>query len=237
LNAGSEFPRYAVYFVPAAETALYRFGAATLGYDCYTGVDLPAPDAPPLDAGAWRALTHEPRRYGFHATLKAPFRLAAEHGEAELIAEIERFARTIGAVPAIVPEVELLGNFIAIVPGSANAEVGELAASCVTRLDRFRAPMGEGERKRRLAARLTAQQIAYLEQWGYAYVFDQFRFHMTLTGAIAADRAEPVLSWLRDCFGKAHGKRPIPIDRLALLRQDRPDARFAVIAAAPIGTR
>ena len=30
-------PRYAVYFVPAADSDLYRFGSAVLQYDGYTG--------------------------------------------------------------------------------------------------------------------------------------------------------------------------------------------------------
>ena len=92
-------PRYAIYFVPAAETALYRFGAAVLGYDCFTGVEIPTPDVLPVDAGAWRELIHEPRRYGFHATMKAPFRLAAGRTEAELIDAFEDFARTIDTAP------------------------------------------------------------------------------------------------------------------------------------------
>jgi hypothetical protein len=56
--------RYAIYFVPAADTALYRFGAAVLGFDCFTGADIPTLDARPVDACAWHELTHEPRRYG-----------------------------------------------------------------------------------------------------------------------------------------------------------------------------
>ena len=54
---------------------LYRFGSGVLGYDCYTGSDLPRPADLDIDEADWRALTEEPRRYGFHATLKAPFGL------------------------------------------------------------------------------------------------------------------------------------------------------------------
>src|SRR5215471_9339235 len=68
-------PRYAIYFVPPADCALYRFGAGVLGYDCYTGERLRHPQYIALSASEWAQLTHEPRKYGFHATLKAPFRL------------------------------------------------------------------------------------------------------------------------------------------------------------------
>ena len=34
-------PRYAIYFVPPAEGALYRFGDfGVIGYDCYSGREL-----------------------------------------------------------------------------------------------------------------------------------------------------------------------------------------------------
>jgi putative phosphonate metabolism protein len=228
-------PRYAIYFVPVADSPLYRFGAAALGYDCFTGADIPTFDTLPVDAAAWRTMTDEPRRYGFHATLKAPFRLAAERDEAELLDTFAAFSGAIESFPTIVPAVRLLGRFVAIVPASAKLALDRLAASCVTHFDGFRAPLSDTERGRRLAAHLTAAQIANVERWGYPYVFDEFRFHMTLTGTLAADRQGPLLAYLLESFARVCGEHPIPIDRLALLRQDRADARFAVIADAPIG--
>ena len=90
-------PRYAVYFVPAAQSALYRFGASLLGYDCYTGTEIAFPQALPVPEPAWREMTQEPRRYGFHATLKAPFHLADGAGEAALIEAFHAFCRSTAA--------------------------------------------------------------------------------------------------------------------------------------------
>jgi putative phosphonate metabolism protein len=226
--------RYAIYFVPAADTALYRFGAAALGYDSFTGADLPTFDALPVDAAKWRDLTREPRRYGFHATLKAPFRLAAGRTEAELIGELEKFAASIDVAPAIEPSVRLLQRFIAIVPVAPAPGVGRLAASCVTQFDAFRAPLDDADRNRRLVVHLTAQQAEYVERWGYPYVFDEFRFHLTLTGMLSGNIQGPVLSHLRDRFERCHGDGPISINRLALLRQDNSGARFVVLAHCAI---
>jgi hypothetical protein len=83
-------PRYALYFVPPADSALYRFGAGFLGYDCYTGERLRHPQDIALTASEWEQFTHEPRKYGFHATLKAPFRLLPPFTEMELTPELER---------------------------------------------------------------------------------------------------------------------------------------------------
>jgi len=223
-------PRYAIYFVPDPDTAFYRFGAAALGYDCFTGADIPTLDALPVDAGAWRELTREPRRYGFHATLKAPFRLAEGRTEAELIGEFAEFSSQIDIAATIEPMVCLWQGFVAIVPVTVRPGLDRLAASCVKHFDGFRAALTGADRSRRFAAHLTARQIGHLERWGYPYVFEDFRFHMTLTGALSGGCQEPMLAYLQGGFAGSHGDGPIRIDRLALLRQDNPGARFVVLA-------
>src|SRR5579862_9824203 len=90
--------RYAIYFTPPSGTALGRLGAGVLGYDCTSGTDAPQPAIGDIAPGALHALTAEPRRYGFHATLVAPFRLAAA-SEAELLAAAAAFAKTRPRVP------------------------------------------------------------------------------------------------------------------------------------------
>src|SRR5215468_4687119 len=139
-------PRYAIYFVPDPDTALYHFGSAVLGYDCFTGAEIPPLDALPVDADRWRKLTREPRRYGFHATLKAPFQLAAGRTEAELINEFVAFSTTIDIAPTFEPAVCLLQRFVAIVPASVSAALDRLAASCVEHFDGFRAPLTSADR-------------------------------------------------------------------------------------------
>src|ERR1700681_4734773 len=89
LGAG---PRFAIYFVPAADTALYRFGAAVLGYDCYTGAGVDRLRDVGLTEAEWAALTAEPRTYGFHATLKAPFQLRGEFDHDDLLPEVRALA-------------------------------------------------------------------------------------------------------------------------------------------------
>ena len=222
-------PRYAIYFVPAAQSALYRCGSAILGYDCYTGAALDFPPEVSENVPAWRELTAEPRRYGFHATLKAPFRLPQSRSESELIDALHRFADSGRAVPAIEIAVKLLGAFIALVPLEAAPALDALAASCTTAFDRFRAAPSERERARRIAAGLSQNQIENLDRFGYPYVFSEFRFHMTLTGKVAAPQRAATLAVLQACTKRMAADAPLAVDRLALVKQDSATAPFRVL--------
>jgi hypothetical protein len=231
-------PRYAVYFVPAADSAIYRFGRAVLQYDCYSGEAVPPPDEFAADGEAsreiWRKATDEPRRYGFHATLKAPFHLSSSCTEAQLVGAVENFA-ALGRGPAnLTPVVQMLSGFTAVVPERADPAIAALAADCTTIFDAFRAPMSPQERARRLASGLNQSQIENLDRWGYPYLFADFRFHMTLTGKIEANRRDRTLATLRAIFQRICGSPVVAVDRLALVRQDTPASAFRVLSVAPL---
>ena len=233
-DGAEPWTRYAIYFVPAPDSALYRFGSSVLGYDCYSGNDvLPAAEFA-ADARLWRELTQEPRRYGFHATLKAPFHLSPACTEAQLASAFTSFAALGHSVGRLAPEVALLSGFAAVVPRASSDAVAALADKCTTMFDAFRAPMSARERARRVAANLSQSQMHNLERWGYPYLFRDFRFHMTLTGKVAGKRAQAVLARLRAGFAKAWGERELAIDRLALLRQDGEHTPFRVIREAEL---
>jgi putative phosphonate metabolism protein len=227
----ANFPRYAIYYVPAQGSALDRFGSALLGYDVRDGADLPFPDG--IGLPDWRELTEDPRRYGFHATLKAPMTLAPDRSEDELVAACAAFAATPRPIPAIKPIVDSIEGFIAIIPAAPTAALQDLAADCVRDFDSFRAPLTEADRARRNPSRLNPRQRDYLDQWGYPYVFEEFRFHMTLTGRLDDARRAPVLEMLRDRFAHT-GLKELSIDRIALFRQDTADRRFGVIGDWPL---
>jgi putative phosphonate metabolism protein len=225
-------PRYAVFFVPPAESDLYQFGSSVLGYDCYSGEAVARPRELAGNEPEWRSLTDEPRRYGFHATLKAPFHLSPAFTELQLIEAVRGFALSQHTVPTIAPAVELLGGFAALVPREAEPRVETLAARCTTELDSFRAPMSAQERGRRMAVGLSQAQIEHLDRWGYPYVLGEYRFHMTLTGRVDRDRREAVLTGLRQSFARRCGESRIPIDRLALLKQHGLRTPFRMLTEA-----
>jgi hypothetical protein len=230
-------PRYAVYFVPHPETALYRFGAEVLGFDCYTGGDVDHEPDLGMSHREWSDLTREPRTYGFHATLKAPFHLAPDYVEADLVEAFWTFTAKPRRALCITPSVELLEHFAAIVPRQVSPDIHAFANACVSAFDRFRAQMTSQERARRLRHNVSARQIANIDRWGYPYVFEDFRFHMTLTGPIRRDQGPPILSLLRARFSARCGEASLPIDHIALLRQDTPTARFRVISHSGVSIR
>jgi putative phosphonate metabolism protein len=224
----ASFPRYAIYHAAARGGKLDRFGAALLGYDAWTGEELPFPDGVAQIIPDWRDLTQDPRKYGFHATLKAPMALAHGKTEAELLAACEAFVETPRPIPVVTPVVNSISGFIAVVPAEPSAELERLAADCVSTFDSFRAPFTPEERARRNASKLTSRQREYLDRWGYPYVMEEFRFHMTLTGRLGAERREPVLTTLRERFA-AIGLTRLAIDGIALFRQDEAASRFRIV--------
>jgi len=230
----ADSPRYAIYYAPAPGSDLDRFGAHLLGYDAFSGQDLPFPDGILQAAPDWRGLTGDPRKYGFHATLKAPLSLAPGRTEAELVSACETFAATARAIPVIGPVVGSISGFIAVIPAEPPAELIRLAADCVTAFDSFRAPLTEADRARRSPSQLTPRQREHLDRWGYPYVMDDFRFHMTLTGRVGAKRREALLAMLRDRFA-ALGVTSLAIDAIALCRQEAPDLRFRIIGRWKFG--
>ena len=222
------FPRYAIYYVSAPGSDLDRFGARLLGYDAFSGADLPFPDGVTQMAPDWRELTRDPRKYGFHATLKAPLSLARGKTETELLAACEAFAGTPRPIPVIRPVVSSISGFIAVVPAEPSAGLERLAADCTSAFDKFRAPLTPEDRARRNPSALTPRQCEHLDRWGYPYVMEDFRFHMTLTGRLEAERREAVLAMLRKRFSEI-GLRTLAVDRIAIFRQENAESRFRVL--------
>jgi putative phosphonate metabolism protein len=223
----TSFPRYAIYYVPAASDPLYRLGAQALGYDGFTGNEVSFPREITEQFSDWFEVTTDPRKYGFHATLKAPFALAPGRTEANLLNAFAAFAAP--ATPKIPLVVSTISSFIAVTPAAPSAELSALAQICVEAFDTFRAPLTDHDRARRRPDRLTERQRAYLDRWGYPYVAEEFRFHMTLTGSLPRQRHEMIVPMLQALFAGITAT-PRPIDRIALFYQPDAASRFRIIA-------
>ena len=151
--------RFAVYFTPAPDAPLARFGAAALGYDCVTGEAIPQLALAGIDPAQAARAAIEPARYGFHPTLMAPFELADGRSAEELAAAIDTVAASRSAVSLGLLKVASIGRFVALVPAGPQDAVAQLAADCLHAFDRFRAPISRHDRERRLASRLTGYAV------------------------------------------------------------------------------
>lgn len=229
------FPRYAIYFAAGADNGLSRFGAELLGYDAYAGDEVSFPQEALHVAPDWRDITSDPRKYGFHATLKAPINLCSGKTEDELARAMEEFSRKPRIIPQITPVVRSIGSFVAIVPRDPCPDLQKLAADCVTAFDDFRAPLTPEDRERRNVSALTDVQVMHLDRWGYPYVFEDFRFHMTLTGSLSPEPRAKILAALQKRF-VALDFQSVSVDRLALLRQSDATSNFTVLSDWPLGT-
>lgn len=220
-----DWRRYAIYYTPAGPLAV--FGARWLGWDIAAGkaIDVKQPHV--------EALTRSPRRYGFHATLKAPFRLAPDSDQESLLSDLRALAAD---QPAIALEGGLrlasLDGFPALIPARPDAALQDLAARVVRDLDRHRAPLTAEDRARRNPERLSQPQRNLLDRWGYPFVMGQFRFHMTLGGRLPPARIEAVIGALNPHLAPLL-PAPQPIDALTLVGEDSL-GRFHQIARLPL---
>lgn len=179
------------------------------------------------------AITVDARRYGFHATLKAPFRLADGRSLDELETAVARFAAERPVVSAPRLSLTRIGRFFALTPGAAAEPLYALAAEVVKGFDEFRAPTSAAELARRDPAGMTERQRELFARWGYPYVLDEFRFHLTLTDRIAPERQAAVESVLAEWFGDVLG-RTLPVDALAIFTEAEPGAPFELRSAHPL---
>ena len=228
--------RYAIYFTPGQNDPLTRIAASWLGRDPFTSAQPPAPAVTHLSPAEIAYHTASARRYGFHATLKAPFQLAEGETEAELDRALESFAA--GVDPILLSKLTpaRIDGFLALVPSGPAPDLDRFAGEVVVAFDRFRAPLSDGEIKRRNPDALSPEEFRNLLQWGYPYVFESFRFHMTLTGRVADADLARVRAAIDEVFAPTL-ERPATVDGLALFVEPEPGAPFVVKSWYGLGRR
>lgn len=230
-------PRYAIYFAPAPDSALWQLGSAWLGRDAWRHCAVPAPMLANIREDSLRAFTQHPRRYGFHATLKAPFHLADPGGIDELLEDVEQFAarESCFALPGL--KLAELDDFLALVPMHGSERLADLERRCVMRFDAHRRPLSDADLARRRAKPLTPLEDAMLVRWGYPHVLDAFRLHFTLTDAFTGAHPRFIDQVRAEALRIFAGEleRPQPFDALSVFEESRPGADFELIARMPFG--
>jgi putative phosphonate metabolism protein len=218
----------ALYWAPEQDDPLHGRGSAWLGRDAATGAALAQPAVDGVDLAA---LTADPCGYGLHATLKPPFRPA--RGYDALLADATAFAAATAAFDLPPLAVQDLDGFLALRETAPCSALHAFADACVTTLDAHRAPPTEAEIARRRPDRLSEAQRALLMRWGYPHVFDEWRFHVTLTRRLSPGEKAAVLPAVTAFLGDAPG-RARRVAALSVFVQAAAGAPFTIAARLPL---
>lgn len=212
-----QMSRFAVYFAPRPGAFADR-AAEWLGRDALTGARLRQPDLPGLHWPA-PAITKDPRRYGFHGTIRAPFRLAEGITAAAAAGVVARLAAGLAPVTCDRLRLQNLHGFLALTPDGSGEALMALAAAVVEGTEALRAPLTGSELARRQSAGLSPRQSELLDRWGYPYVMEEFRFHLTLTERLPPDQAPVAMAALWAHFSPVL-PRPFAIEDLCLFGEE-----------------
>ncbi len=213
--------RYAVYWTPDPAHPLWQAGCEWLGRDPVS----------PLPSGPAREATDGPRRYGFHATLKAPLALNPDHDASSFVDAVGALAARTRCFMMPVLQVDRLGSFLALRPTHhllPEHPLRRLADSCVCDLDPWRALPDETELRRRMAdPALSTTQREALARWGYPHVFEHWRFHMSLSDPLADDdpRREALQAAAQRHFAQALAE-PLPCASICIFAEPATGAPF-----------
>ena len=221
--------RYAIYFAPLPDTLWWQAGSAWLGRCAASQALLPQPVIAGVSDAELLALTAAPRRYGWHATLKAPFTLKNGVNVQTLREALQSLAQEMVAFDLPPLQASCLDDFLALVPqGNCNA-LHAVAHACVTELHPLAAPLSPAELQRRRKANLSSGQDALLVRWGYPYVMEYFRFHCSLTGSLQGVKAQQVQA-LQDAAQAWFGALPrCRFDSLALFAEPTAGADMVLV--------
>lgn len=215
--------RLALYFAPPSDSPWWQAGCAWLGRDPESGLPLPAPCP---------ELIQEPRRYGWHGTLVAPFACAQGVSHEDVLAAARNWALDVQPFELPLQAVQM-GSFVALRAARPedDARLREVAAGALDALASLRRRASAEANARRTKPGMSARQIALLHTWDYPYVLEEFRFHMTVSDSLAnaADRER-----IEDRWGE-HVRQlgPIPFHGAALFVEPEPGGPFSLWQRIP----
>jgi putative phosphonate metabolism protein len=219
--------RAALYWAPERTDTLCAAGNAWLGRDPELGAVVPQP---PL-AGILE-ITEAPRVYGFHATLRPPMRLAT--GWDEFMDAAERLAASLRPFDLPPLSVRDMDGFLALGPRAASPALQALADACVRETEPHRLPPTPAELARRRAAGLSPEEERLLQRWGYPYVMQCWRFHMTLSRRLPPKEMAAWQTAAEDHFAAALAV-PRRVEDIAVFTQRSPDAPFLIAHRLKLG--
>jgi hypothetical protein len=222
--------RYALYFCPEAGSALERAASSWLGRSVF---EKRAKAQPPADGLDLALHTSAPRRYGFHATIVAPFELAPHTSLSKLCQLVEGFCKTQEPFDLPLLNLRRLNSFLALTPENTPFKANALAANLVRTVKPLQAELSLEDIKRRLKSGLSQRQRQNLEDWNYPHVFEDYQLHFTLTNALDDDEAEAIIPLAQSHFRKAL-QQPLKVNQIALFVEHERGAAFHIEQFFPL---
>ena len=207
--------RFAHYYTPGPDTVLAEAASTWLGRDHENrGSSMIVTKT--LGNERFAQLTQAPFHYGFHGTLKPPFRLHDATSKKLLCEELDHFCNQRSSFILEGLEIGWIGKFLCLRPVKSSEKMNKLAWDAVRQFDSFREDMSFTELERRRTQGLTPQQDALLLQWGYPYVMDEFRFHLTLSSKIEDAQERTMLEEEARRHFSSDLLQEIPVDGMSL---------------------
>lgn len=227
--------RFALYFTPNSNSLLYQIASNWLQYDAYMENSFESFSSGKvfLDCTVYENHIKNASKYGFHATLKPPFRLKENQTQEQLIQAISSFCLKNQAIACGKLQLTTLGNFIALVLEKSCPQLNKLAQQCVETFEPFRAELNSQEIQKRNPEQLTKRQQILFKQWGYPYVDDEYRFHLTLTDQMHTEQLAVVKKHLQELFLPELDK-DLRVDAIHLFHQENSQSRFKIIRSFPL---
>lgn len=220
--------RYAIFYVPEQGSLFNLAGSSWLGRDAYDGGTFAQPNVGELKPWQVAERTLNARRYGFHATLKAPAPLADHVTETDYVSAVAEFCKITPAVVLPNVEVRAFSSIFAIVPEARFAPLNELEKNIVMHFEPWRGGLNSEAMENRRLGKLTERQITNLERWGYAHCLDEFKFHMTLSDRIPEAEQPAFVAAMIKHFAE-FDNATLSIDRLGIFVEVEPGAPFRIL--------
>ncbi|SHN61465.1 DUF1045 domain-containing protein, partial [Desulfovibrio litoralis] len=228
--------RYALYFVPQQKTLLSALANGLLGRDIFSNTSVPFHCFKEISQQELEIATEEPRKYGLHATLKAPFYLKDNMTEQGLCLALEEFSKKQSSVYCPKLNLKNIDNFLGLTPAvltkseiNAQEEISCFAFNIVKEFDKFRAELSEADLIRRKKQLLSLKQLEYLERFGYPFVADEYRFHLTLTSRILDTEKNKIFFNVFQTYLKEVLDQALFIDNITLcVQSEETDNKFKV---------
>jgi putative phosphonate metabolism protein len=234
-EADKNASRYGIYFSPSQGSLLEILGCRWLGRVAESGESGDQFLHDTMKHEEWRRVTESPRRYGFHATLKPPFRLSESATFVDLQRALQDFASRHKSFMAPALRVNRLGHFLALTLSEPSQPFTRLASASVAEFERFRAPATAQELARRLHGSLSSREREHVLRWGYPYVFDTWQFHMTLTGALPPSSLSVLERYLAQRFAPVTQESWL-VDSVCIFHEPYPEAAFQLVSRASLGS-